>query len=129
VQLCILLTQVVHTYEGRKKKSKYYIHRVNIKNLQCKNTSHLVCFSVRLSCVIESTLPAELSILASRLLVSYTTKVILDSLAKECNIKYYATFFRTTRAFEKLCGVSCLNTGIKDLNSSQDMEFHIWGTM
>jgi hypothetical protein len=81
----------------------------------------LVCFSVRLSCIIESTLPAQLSILASRLLVSHTTKVIVESLAKEFNIKYYSMFFRTTRALEKLYGVSCLNTGIKDLNSSQDM--------
>jgi hypothetical protein len=82
-----------------------------------------------LSCVIESTLPAQLSILASRLVVSLTTKVIVDSLAKEFNIKYYTMFFRTTIALEKLCGVSCLNTRIKDLNSSQDMEFHVCGTL
>jgi hypothetical protein len=129
VQLCILLTQVVHTYEGRKEKPKYYIHRVSMKNLQCKNTSHSVCFPFRLSYVIESTLPAQLSILESRLLVSHTTKVIVDSLAKKFNIKYYTMFFRTTRALEKLYGVSCLNTRIKDLNSSQDMEFHIWGSL
>jgi hypothetical protein len=74
-------------------------------------------------------LPAQLNILTSRLLVSHTTKVIIDSLAKEFNIKYYTMFFRTTRALEKLYGVGCLNTGIKDLNSSQDMEFHICGTL
>jgi len=58
-------------------------------------------------------LPAQLSILASRLLVSHTTKVIIDSLAKEFNIKYYTMFFRNTRALEKLYGVGCLNIGIK----------------
>jgi hypothetical protein len=88
-----------------------------------------VCFSVSLSCVIESTLPAQLSILPSRLLLSCTTKVIIDSLAKVFNVKYYTMFFRTTRALEKLYGVGCLNTGIKDLNSSQYMEFHICGTL
>ena len=129
MQLCVLLTQVVHTYEGRKEKPKYYIHRVNMKNLQCKNTSHSVYFSVRLSCVIESTLPTQLSILTSRLLVSHTTKVNVESLAKEFNIKYYTMFLRTTRAMEKLYGVSCSNTRIKDLNSSQNMEFHIYGTL
>jgi len=92
VQLSILLTLVVHIYEGRKEKPKYYIHRVIMKNFQCKNTSHSVCFSVRLFCVIESTLPAQLSILASRLVVSLTTKVIVDSLAKEFNIKYHSMY-------------------------------------
>jgi len=111
VQLSIFLTQVVHIYEGRKEKPKYYIHRVNMKNFQCKNTSHSVCFCVRLSCIIESTLPAQLSILASRLVVSVITNVIVDSLAKEFNIKYYIAYvLRTTRALEKLYGVSCLNT-------------------
>jgi hypothetical protein len=85
--------------------------------------------SVRLFCVIENTLPAQLSILASRLLVSHTTKVNVDSLIKEFNIKYCTMFFRTTRALEKLYGVSGSNTRIKDLNSSQDMEFHICGTL
>jgi hypothetical protein len=113
VQLSIFPTQVVDIYEGRKEKPNYYIHRVNMKNLQCKSTSHSVCFFVRLSCIIESTLPAWLSILASSLLVSHTTKVIIDSLAKEFNIKYYTMFFKTTRALEKMYGVGCLNIVIK----------------
>jgi hypothetical protein len=82
-----------------------------------------------LSCVIKSTLPAQLSILESRLLVSHTTKMIVESLAKEFNIKYYTMFFRTTRTLEKLYGVGCLNRGIKNLNSSQDMKFHICGSL
>ena len=92
MQLSILLTLVVHIYEGRKEKPKYYMHRVNVKNFQCKDTSHSVCFSVRLFCVIESTLPVQLSILASMLVVSFTTEVIVDILAKQFNIIYLTMY-------------------------------------
>jgi hypothetical protein len=36
--------------------------------------------------------PAQLSIFVSRLVVSLTTKVIVDSFAEEFNIKYYTTY-------------------------------------
>jgi hypothetical protein len=113
-----------YIFVGAEKRSLSTVYiEVNVKNLQYRNTSHSVCFAVSFSCIIETTLPALLSILLSRLLVCLLTKMVTSDHAKGFNIKYYSMVFRTTRTLEKSCGVSHLNTGMMNLNYSQDMEF------